>query len=97
MAVPPAEEMEHPPSKKAKCKSAKKMHLDNKKRGGEALAYLQSIAGRRWLKMVDISRINEIVQSEKNRRFLPKAAKELLDTIFLNANENQRAQLLWLV
>ena len=96
MAVPPAEEKERPPPKKAKCKTLKH-HLDNKKRGGEALAYLQSIAGRRWLKMVDISRINEIVQSEKKRRFLPKAANELLDTIFLNANENQRAQLLWLV
>ena len=95
MAVPPAEEKEHPPPKKAKCKTLKH-HLDNKKRGGEALAYLQSIKGR-TLNMEDISRINEIVQSEKNRRFLPKAAKELLDTIFLNANENQRAQLLWLV
>ena len=95
MAVPPAEEMKRPPPKKAKCKTLKH-HLDNKKRGGEALAYLQSIKGR-TLNMEDISRINEIVQSEKNRRFLPKAAKELLDTIFLNANENQRAQLLWLV
>lgn len=92
MAVPPAEEMEQPAPKKKKKRG---MGKKKKKEGEKALAYLQSIKGR-TLNMEDISRINEIVQSEKNRRFLPKAAKELLDTIFLNANENQRAQLLWL-